>query len=92
MGQRIAFDRPLGTLDELEHELRTPLTSILSISELLRDHPDMSESERRRFVDAMLDEGERLAALIEHLLASGRLDAAVLSRDAPRPTPGRPPA
>jgi signal transduction histidine kinase len=91
MGRRIAFDRPIATLDELEHELRTPLTSILSISELLRDHPDMSESERRRFVDAMVDEGGRLAALIELLLASGRLGA-VLSRDAARPAPGRHPA
>lgn len=92
MGRKSAFDRPLGTLEELEHELRTPLTSILSISELLRDHPDMSECERRRFVDAMLAEGERLAALIELLLATGRLEAAVLSRDAPRPAPGCRPA
>lgn len=92
MGRRIAFDRPLDTIEELEHELRTPLTSILSISELLRDHPDMSESERRRFVDAMVDEGERLVALIDFLLASGRLEAVALSRDAARPAPGHHPA
>lgn len=92
MGRKLPFDRPLATIDDLEHELRTPLTSILSIGELLRDHPDMSEGERRRFIDAIVDEGERLAALIELLLRSGRLEAAALSDPAARPVPGRHPA
>ena len=92
MGRTTAFDRPVDTVDELEHELRTPLTSILSMTELLRDHPDMSEGERRRFIEAILAEGERLTALVELLLRSGRLEAAALSREAAPPAPGRHPA
>lgn len=69
--------RPVRSLDELEHELRTPLTSIVSISEILRDHPDLSEAERRRFLDAMHAESGRLAALVDHLLRSGRLACVV---------------
>lgn len=74
-----APEHPLRTIDELEHELRTPLASILSISEILRDHPDLSEAERRRFLDAMHQESGRLAALVELLLRTGRLDAAVFN-------------
>ncbi len=68
-------DRPPRNIDELEHELRTPLASILSISEILRDHPELSEAERRRFLDAMHAESGRLASLVELLLRHGRLDA-----------------
>ena len=66
--------RSLRSIDELEHELRTPLASILSISEILRDHPELNEDERRRFLDAMHEESGRLAELVEFLLRSGRLD------------------
>ena len=74
-----APEHPLRNIDELEHELRTPLASILSISEILRDHPDLSEAERRRFLDAMHQESGRLAALVELLLRTGRLDAALFN-------------
>ena len=74
-----APEHPLRNIDELEHELRTPLASILSISEILRDHPDLSEAERRRFLDAMHQESGRLAALVEFLLRTGRLDAALFN-------------
>ncbi len=69
--------RSLRSLDELEHELRTPLASILSISEILRDHPELGEDERRRFLDAMHEESGRLAELVEFLLRTGRLDRAL---------------
>jgi two-component system phosphate regulon sensor histidine kinase PhoR len=71
--------RSLRSIDELEHELRTPLASILSISEILRDHPNLSSDERRRFLDAMHTESGRLAELVELLLKSGRLDRAFYS-------------
>lgn len=71
--------RSLRSIDELEHELRTPLASILSISEILRDHPDLSTDERRRFLDAMHTESGRLAELVELLLRSGRLDRVLSS-------------
>lgn len=71
--------RSLQSMDQLEHELRTPLASILSISEILRDHPNLSSDERRRFLDAMHTESGRLAELVELLLKSGRLDRAFYS-------------
>jgi len=79
MDLQIAPELSLRSIDELEHELRTPLASILSISEILRDHPDLSEVERRRFLDAMHQESGRLASLVELLLRTGRLDAAVFN-------------
>ena len=42
------------TYEEIEHELKTPLTSIRSLSEIVRDHPDLSDEERRRFLDAIV--------------------------------------
>ncbi len=79
MDLQSAFDRPLRTMDELEHELRTPLASILSIAEILRDHPDLDEAERRRFLDAMHQESGRLALLVDHLLRTGKLDRALFN-------------
>ena len=73
------FGRPLRTMDELEHELRTPLASILSIAEILRDHPDLDETERRRFLDAMHAESGRLAELVEHLLRTGKLERVLVN-------------
>jgi signal transduction histidine kinase len=57
-----------ATFEQLEHELRTPLATIRSISEILRDYPDISESERRRFLDAVLEEERRLSGTIDRVL------------------------
>ena len=70
-----ALDHTPQNIDQLEHELRTPLASILLISEILRDHPELSEPERQRFLDAIHHESGRLAALVELLLRTGRLEA-----------------
>lgn len=59
---------PAPTFEQLEHELRTPLASLRSLSEILRDHPELSEAQRRRFLDGMLAESERLGRTIEELL------------------------
>ena len=79
MDLQASFGRPLRNMDELEHELRTPLASILSIAEILRDHPELDEAERRRFLDAMHEESGRLAELVEHLLRTGKLDRALFN-------------
>ena len=42
------------TYEQIEHELKTPLASMRSLSEILRDHPDLSDDQRRRFLDAIL--------------------------------------
>ncbi|MFO1069375.1 MAG: histidine kinase dimerization/phospho-acceptor domain-containing protein [Geminicoccaceae bacterium] len=60
---------PLGTYETAEHELRTPLASIRSIAEILRDYPDLSEAQRRHFVDAIIADAHRLGGTIDRVLA-----------------------
>jgi len=92
MDLQSSFGRPLRNMDELEHELRTPLASILSIAEILRDHPEIDEAERRRFLEAMHEEGGRLAELVEHLLRTEKLDRALFSQALPQDLPQDVPA
>lgn len=56
----------------VNHELRTPLASVVGFAELLlaREFP---EEQRRRFLTAMVQEGHRLAALVDDLLDLQRL-------------------
>ena len=65
------------SFEEIEHELKTPLTSIRSLSEIMRDYPDLSETERQRFLEVMLVENERLARTVEKLLGSAVLQKAL---------------
>ena len=60
---------PLGTYETAEHELRTPLASIRSFAEILRDYPDLSEAQRRHFVDAIIADAQRLGGTIDRVLA-----------------------
>ena len=60
---------PLGTYETAEHELRTPLASIRSFAEILRDYPDLSEAQRRSFVDAIIADAQRLGGTIDQVLA-----------------------
>jgi PAS domain S-box-containing protein len=81
LAQDVTRERELERLkDELiatvSHELRTPLSSLVGFSELLltREYP---RAEQQEFLTTMLQEGERLAALINDMLdlqrmASGR--------------------
>lgn len=59
----------------VSHELRTPLTSIRSFSEILRDHPDLPEDDRQRFVGIIAHETERLTRLIDDVLDLSRLES-----------------
>ena len=52
----------------IAHELKTPLTSIRSLSEVLRHNPDVPLDERNRFLDAILDESDRLNRAINTVL------------------------
>ncbi|MFZ1426227.1 MAG: histidine kinase dimerization/phospho-acceptor domain-containing protein [Geminicoccaceae bacterium] len=58
------------TFEEIEHELRTPLASMRSVSEIMRDYPDLTDDQRQRFLDAILDDNARLARMVERLLNS----------------------
>ncbi len=46
------------------HELKTPLTSIRSFSEILRDHPELPDVQRTRYLDIILSESSRLERVI----------------------------
>lgn len=68
-GRGVEQATPVPSYEELEHELRTPLASMRSLAEILRDHPDLSEHERRLFLDGLLQESERLQLTLERILA-----------------------
>jgi hypothetical protein len=58
-----------ATLNALLELVRTPLTAIWAAAEILRDHADLSLTERKEFAEAMLVESERLDAIIALLFA-----------------------
>jgi signal transduction histidine kinase/ActR/RegA family two-component response regulator len=57
----------------VNHELRTPLASVVGFAELLLAR-EFSEEQRRRFLTSMVQEGMRLAALVDDLLDLQRMD------------------
>lgn len=59
----------------VSHEFKTPLASIAGAVELLRDHGmTMSDEERRRFLDNIAQDSERLRKLVTRLLELARVD------------------
>jgi len=59
----------------VNHELRTPLASIRAFSEILRDHPELSDDERLEFLRVVVAESERLTRLINQLLDLSKIEA-----------------
>jgi signal transduction histidine kinase len=76
----LAVGRADGRLsyEQVEHELKTPLTTIRSLAEILRDFPDLSEEERRLFLQRLADENERMADVVERLLGYLALQRAII--------------
>ncbi len=62
-------------LSQVSHELRTPMTSIRSFSEFLMNDPDISETDKARFVSIIQDESLRLTRLLDEILDISRLEA-----------------
>jgi len=62
-------------ISSISHELRTPLTSIKAYAETILDDPGMPEEVRRRFLDIIDEESNRLAALIENILEISRIES-----------------
>ena len=65
-----------GFAAHVSHELKSPVTAIRGAAELMRDTP-MTEDERRRFVDNIIADADRLSALLGRLreLARAELDS-----------------
>ncbi len=81
----LALNRMIARLDEsfqyirrftadASHELRTPLTALRGELEAIAQRPNL-DGEARDTVGSLLEETERLARIVESLLAISRLDA-----------------
>lgn len=60
---------------DASHELRTPLTSIRSNAGFLAEHPGAASEDRAEAIADIAAESERMAALVDGLLALARGDA-----------------
>ena len=58
----------------VSHEIRTPLASLVGFAELLLTR-DYGEQERRQYLQIMLEDGRRLAALVDDFLDLQRLES-----------------
>ncbi|HEX8263348.1 MAG TPA: HAMP domain-containing sensor histidine kinase [Allosphingosinicella sp.] len=66
----------------VSHELKTPIAGIKGALELLAEHPEMSEEERRRFLANAGADADRLSHLLRRLLDLARADMATAPEDA----------
>jgi hypothetical protein len=57
------------------HELRTPLTSIRAFSEILRQDPNVELTQRKKFLDIITKETERLTRLINQVLDLSKIES-----------------
>ncbi len=63
-------------LSSMSHEIRTPLNAILGMTELLLETP--YNSEQRRYLDTMMDNGNALLGLINDVLDLARVESGKL--------------
>jgi len=61
---------------DASHELQTPLTVIRAATELLQD-PSLSGEDRQRFLSRIIEQQERMTALVEDLLLLSRLESGI---------------
>jgi signal transduction histidine kinase len=77
----IAHETEIGRLKDefvatISHELRTPLTSMKGyVKTLLRSDVELSDPERREFLERTDLAGERLQSMIEDLLFASRIES-----------------
>ncbi len=63
-----------GALSTFSERLRAPLTSIRSSAEILRDHPEISDQERGRFLTNLLEAEARLETVVSRIMRSARTE------------------
>jgi two-component system sensor histidine kinase KdpD len=71
---RRSDDLKTALLRSVSHDLRSPVTAIVTAGHALRGH-SLSPEDRQELVTAVVEEGERLSALIDKLLDLSRLQA-----------------
>ena len=79
--QRAALQRERAFSRAAAHELKTPLAVLRTHAEALRE--DIAPEKRTQYLDTILDESDRMAALVEQLLALSRLEASAPLERAP---------
>ncbi len=62
-------------ISNISHELRTPLASIIGFSETIASDPNMPEEMRLEFNEIILNEGKRLAKLINDVLDLSKIES-----------------
>jgi len=61
-------------VSNISHELRTPLASIIGFSETIVSDPDLPEEMKSEFNKVILNEGKRLAKLINEVLDISKIE------------------
>ena len=56
-----------NTAPALTAEFLNSLASVQSLSEILRDHPGIDSRQKQRFIDIILAETQRMAAMVAEL-------------------------
>jgi Na+/proline symporter/anti-sigma regulatory factor (Ser/Thr protein kinase) len=62
-------------LTTVTHEIRSPITSIRSLSEIMVDHEDIDPEDRKKFLETIIQESDRLSRLVNQVLDLEKLDA-----------------
>lgn len=88
LGQFLVVTRDVTQVEKLEttrkdfvanvsHELRTPLTVLSGFLETLHDMPDesLSDEQRQRYLSMMLEQAQRMQAIVEDLLTLSTLES-----------------
>jgi signal transduction histidine kinase len=55
-------------LTTVTHEIRSPITSIRSLSEIMVDHEDIDPEDRKKFLETIIQESDRLSRLVNQVL------------------------
>lgn len=67
-------ERRAAFVTSVTHELRTPLTTFRMYSEMLAEGMVRDESSRKRYLDTLRTEADRLGHLVENVLSYARLE------------------
>ena len=63
----------------VSHDLRTPLTMIKAYAEMIRDISGNDEEKRNKHLEIIIQESDRLTALVQDLLDVSKMQAGVMS-------------
>lgn len=58
----------------VSHEIRTPLAAIVGFAELLRDAPDLSNTDRTEMIGLLVQQSADLTNIVDDLLVSAKAD------------------